>query len=233
VLYTVLFAVGFFTSAKDLLRNPVGFYRTRRNDLVWMMWFFVPVVSVIALRSVLYDGWRHMFFIYPAFLIVALTGLRSIFEFVNNRFRGFFLRAAKSLCVFAVFACLAGTAFVMAKCHPYQNAYFNVLTGDMKNAKDKFDLDYWGLSYKQALQYILDNDPDGSIKVASANPPGHVSFLAISPEDRKRLVYVEDPEDAKYFLTEYRWHKEDYPYEDEFYSIKVGNARIMTVFKLR
>ena len=233
VLYSVLFVMGFFSLAKNFLKGPISFYRKRRNDLIWLLWFFAPVISIIALKSVLYDGWRHMFFIYPAFLLIALTGLQSMFKLIKAKFRGLSYKVANAFCVFIILVSLTGTAFAMVRYHPYQNVYFNILTGDMKGAKDTFDLDYWGLSYRQALQYILDNDTDSAVKVAAANPPGHVSFLAIAPKDRKRLVYVEDPEEAKYFLSEYRWHKEDYPYGDEFYSIKVGNAKIMVVYKLR
>ena len=50
----------------------------------------------------------------------------------------------------------------MIKDHPHQNVYFNFLAG--KNIQTKFELDYWGLSNKQALEYILKNDSKNIIK---------------------------------------------------------------------
>jgi len=44
---------------------------------------------------------------------------------------------------------------------------------------------------------------------------------------------VTDLGQAKYFLSDYRWQKEGYSYSQEFYSITVGRAKIMVVFKLR
>ena len=43
--------------------------------------------------------------------------------------------------------------FSMIKHHPFQNVYFNMLAG--KEIEKKFEMDYWGLSNKQALDYIL------------------------------------------------------------------------------
>lgn len=33
-------------------------------------------------------------------------------------------------------------------------------------------MDYWGLSYKQALDYILKNDSSQSLTLYRSNPPG-------------------------------------------------------------
>ena len=44
---------------------------------------------------------------------------------------------------------------------------------------------------------------------------------------------MESPEEAKYFLSNYRWHPEDYPYEKEYFSIKIGDAKIVVVYKLK
>jgi hypothetical protein len=46
-------------------------------------------------------------------------------------------------------------------------------------------------------------------------------------------VYSSEPEGAGYVLSNYRWHREDYPYPDEFFSITVAGAKIMSVFKLK
>ena len=37
----------------------------------------------------------------------------------------------------------------MIKIHPYQYAYFNFLAG--KDFNKKFEMDYWGLSYKENI----------------------------------------------------------------------------------
>ena len=36
--------------------------------------------------------------------------------------------------------------------HPFQNVYFNILAG--KKFNERFEMDYWGISNKNALEYI-------------------------------------------------------------------------------
>ena len=41
----------------------------------------------------------------------------------------------------------------MIKNHPHQNVYFNKFAG--KKFSSKFELDYWGLTYKENLKFLL------------------------------------------------------------------------------
>ena len=85
----------------------------------------------------------------------------------------------------------------MLRNHPYQNVYFNFLAG--KNIKSKFELDYWGLSYREGLQYILDNDPATNIKISVDDNSGIAAQQILKPLERQRLNYV-GVDEAKYFL---------------------------------
>jgi hypothetical protein len=217
---------------KGLVKDPAGSYRAARLDVIAVLWFFVPLLSVVFLKSVLYDGWRHMFFIYPAFLLICLRGLGSFFDTINARFTGAGRKAINITSICIILLAMAGTLRFMIVYHPYQNVYFNLLTGDMANAKDKFEMDYWGLSYREALEYVVEKDRDKQIKICVANPPGEVSALMLHAEDRSRLIFTRDPRKAEYFLSNYRWHKIEYPYKNEYFSIKVGDTNIMVVYDM-
>jgi len=233
LLYTGLFLTGSFILVKTFVKDPVQFFLKRRDDLVFILWFFFPIAIVILFNAVLYDAWRQMFFIYPAFLMIALSGVVFLSEFIKIKFQGEKQKIMNIAFVCIMILSLSGVSHFMVKWHPYQNVYFNKLAGrDMKEIKKKFELDYWGLSYREALEYILKNDKDKIIKVCVSNYPGKVNSKILTPSDRKRLEYVEKPKDAKYFLGDYRWYAEGYPFENEFYSIKVGGAKIMVVYKL-
>ena len=44
----------------------------------------------------------------------------------------------------------------MIRNHPFQNVYFNnFLSHDEQYLRKNFEMDYWGTSYKQALEYVL------------------------------------------------------------------------------
>jgi len=95
----------------------------------------------------------------------------------------------------------------MIRNHPFENIYFNSLAGrSMKDIKEKFDLDYWGLSYTKALEYIAKNDPNPIIKIYIERWHNFMPFETemLNPQDRKRFVHVENLSEAKYFLSAYR-----------------------------
>lgn len=235
ILYSISFFIGCFVTLKMFLKNPGQYWITKKEDVLFLVWFFSPLVAVIIFKSVLYCAWRHMFFIYPAFLIFSLIGLDFSFKFIKKNFKSIGFKVLNSLLILIVASSLVNTAFFMVRYHPYQNVYFNILTGSMSKAKDNFELDYWGLSYRSALEYILKNDKDKIIKIYTTTSPGKpiYSALILKPEERKRLDYTKNLSEAKYFLSNYRLHKYEFPYFKEYYSIKVGGAKIMVVYKLR
>lgn len=236
VIYTVAFLIGVVATVKALLRHPMRAVLDRRTrlGLTAMLWFFVPLLSVITLRSVLYDSWRQVFFIYPGFVILAVSGVLWAVELARRR-----LRAGARVVSFALIAAfvaygLGETLRFVVESHPHQNVYFNRLAGsNMNEVKDKFELDYWGLSYRQALEHILTNDQADTIALFVPNSPGSDNAMILPSAQRDRLLYVDDEREATYFVSNYRDHPGEYDYVDEFFSIKVGGARIMVVYKLR
>jgi len=233
VSYLVCFFIGCYVLVKLLLKSLARFYVNKKDDLIFLLWFFLPLIVVIAFMSVLYDGWRQMFFVYPAFLMLSLVGLTSLFEFIKSKFQGLSYKIINVTFIFIIAFGLVNTAQFMIRYHPYQNVYFNILAGrNMNEVKNNFELDYWGLSYRKALEYILKNDKSEVIKVYVENWPGKANADILTSEDRNRLMYVENPDEAEYFLSNYRGHKEEYPYKEEYYSIKIGGAKIMVVYRL-
>jgi hypothetical protein len=129
----------------------------------------------------------------------------------------------------------AGTLFTMIKSHPFEDVYFNILLSkDNQYLRKTFELDYWGTSYKQALEYIVSHDKSTVLNIRVANLPGEHNSMILKPEDRKRIRYVESDANADYYITNYRWHPKDYPYpkDKKIFSISVQNSEICTIWKL-
>ncbi len=231
ILYTLSFFAGVFISIKYIFKNFLIYFKSlKRYDLIILIWFFLPLFAVIILKSNLYDAWRLMFFIYPALLILSLKGFVSLFDIIKIKIKGRAYTLLNVIIVISIALSLVSTTRFMVKNHPFQNVYFNLLAG--RDIKNNFELDYWGLSYRQALEYILRNDSEKTIKVYALNRPGEINADILTPIERNRLEYV-DFDDAKYFLSNYRDHKDEYPYENEFYSININGAKIMVVYKLK
>ncbi|MCH8319210.1 MAG: hypothetical protein IIA88_12080 [Bacteroidetes bacterium] len=119
--------------------------------------------------------------------------------------------------------------------HPYQHLYFNRLAGpDLKHVKNNFELDYWGLSYREGLEYILANNKREYIKIEAANFPGIGNKLILPSQDRKRIIYVNSENNPDYFISNYRFHPEAYTgFGDEYFSVKLEGANILVVYKYR
>ena len=231
VAYILLFASGFGATVLRLVLHPVRFYLKHHFDLAFVMWFLGPLVAVAVLRSTLYDGWRHMFFVYPAFLLLALVGVELLLSVAAKWPRR---RRAITIGVLAIpFLGALEAACFTARYHPHENVFFNVIAGsDMAWVKRNFELDYWGLSYFQGLEYIARTDPRDEIRIHMGR--GWRSALeALRPEDRKRMKFAVVWDSPDYVLGNYRWHNREYDYSNEVFSVKVRGERIMVAYDLR
>jgi hypothetical protein len=87
--------------------------------------------------------------------------------------------------------------------NPHQNLYFNSLSGD--GLSTQWEMDYWGLSNKVALEYILENDSSASIKVREISfTPLEVSGKIIDSKNRERLIFNVPISEADYLVNNYR-----------------------------
>lgn len=232
LMYTFFFLLGFLGIIKGIIQKGIGLYanENEQQDFLFFLLFIMPLTAVIILNSALYDGWRHMYFIYAPFLLIAMTGLAKVINLVKERRSGRELCAAIFIASVIVFNIIS-TSYQMIKYHPFQNVYFNVLAGN--DAGQKFELDYWGLSFRQGLEYIVKNDKRPLIKLSTNVPPPLINnavFLERRDINRLRLSSIYQ---ADYFLTNYRWHPEKYNINNEVFTIVVDNQKIMSVFRLR
>ena len=240
IFYLVLFIIGFSTYAKRLKKkifeisdsnseNHLWMSEKELEDLVYFILLIAPIFIVILLDSTLYNGWRHLYFVYPCFLLISLRGLYIIDL-------NYFKKKNWSLKIIISFF-LIHIAFVMLKDHPHQNVYFNFIAG--KNIETKFELDYWGLSNKQALEYILENDNKDTIRIGAAGPISiENSKQILSSADRYRIIISENIE-SDYIIDNYiNWYgaykkrRHKIPNNFKIYKeIFVSGKRIISIYK--
>ena len=201
----------------------------------------LPIIVTIAMKSVLYDGSRQMFFCYPPLLMVSVHGLTTLFRQLDLK--------RKLTQIFLVLFLIAGLfepAYFLVKYHPYGGVYFNSLAGArMSVIKERFSLDSWALANKEGLEYVLRTDPRQEIKIAMRfyyeNPAdtqpvrlgaNKYSALILPPADLERVILTEYEPD--YVFDTYRY----YPTQtfkkplQVYYSVRVGDADILTVYKV-
>jgi hypothetical protein len=214
------------------IASPVA---SRRNLGLILLWLFLPLGYSIASRAVLYDEWRHSFFVYPALLLVSLAGLAWLWRAIGRR-RGKTRSLAGAALVLVVAANMGAAAVFMARHHPNGNVYFNSVVGGPAGAHGRFDMDYWGLAYRQGLEYIVRHevprDSSEAIRVHAATAAGRYNADILKPAERKRIAFVDDVDEAEYYVTAFRWDRKRHPPETEVYSVTVEGAKIAAVYRV-
>jgi hypothetical protein len=238
--YLFLFFIGVIGIIKDIafsipkylspniLKQKIHSYPNNIAKLTTIIWVFVPLIAIITLKSVLYDSWRHLFFIYPGIIIIAIMGLLKIKEWISNS-----SNKHKQILWYTLIALISinliSTIYFMVRYHPYQNVYFNKLAGPSSTLRQRFELDYWGTSYRKGLEHILSVDNRAKIPILPDLDPGISNSYILKVKDRKRLQYVKSIQEANYFITNFRWHPQDFMFT-EIFSVKVKNTTILSVY---
>ncbi len=231
VVHMTCFIAGVTASIGFLFRKYTAFPIRTRDLVLLLIWFFFPLVYLPLSSAVVFDEWRHTFFVYPAFVGIALVGLLTVLRGIRVHLRGAWRTGVSVMLLAAFGAGVANTARIMIATHPYQNVYFNTLTGGIRGADGRFDLDYWGLSYREALEYILRSDRDPSVSLSVYTRPGRSNAAILPATERERLEFVDDPYEATYFATHERWNRLRYRSREEFFAVRVDGVRIMLVLK--
>ena len=212
----------------DLFNKPLIFLRNTRERIFLLFFgcFIVPIFAVIILHSVIYDDWRHLYFVYPSFVFMGIYAIDKILQF------------KKSVVTKVVYgACILQVAVVgafMVKNHPFSQVYFNSLVShDDEYLRKNYDLEYWGCSFKQALDYLTANDTAKVIKVCCIHKTPLDNNIMMLPKDqRDRIVFVDQAPNADFFITNFRLHPEDFPSNNVEYEIQVLNSTIMRVYNM-
>ena len=208
ILYVTLFIVGYILIFKRFFIRFINIkYNTHYYDLwrgynekkdLFILFNFTFIIFYLATSEiVLYTGWRQVYFINIFIIYIAIYAFYQID--LNLK-----LRSIKKPQFIIVSLCLVFIVYKMITYHPYQNIYFNNFFS--KNAHEKFEVDYWGLTGKKFLEYILFLEKNKNlIKIGTASfLPLERSTKLLSEKDRKKISIVgQNFQDADYLYTNF------------------------------
>ncbi|HEY2980575.1 MAG TPA: hypothetical protein VGJ22_05305, partial [Anaerolineales bacterium] len=112
---------------------------------LWVAVLF-PLMYVAIRGSTLYDGIRHLLFVYPPLVVLAAAGWMTLFRWTDGSSTRFVLAAV-------LIAGLLEPLVFQLRNHPNQIVYFNQFVGGPRGAFGRFELDYWGNSLLQAVEW--------------------------------------------------------------------------------
>ena len=237
IIYSLLFCMGLGVTLKQVWTNGRRLWSTKQElqDLIFLGLFIAPLLAVIVLHSVLYNGWRQMYFLYPAFLLVAVRGWVWIWAQCHSHQR------RRNGVALVLVACLGYTGYWMIRWHPHQYLYFNVLAGEFAK---RFDVDYWAVAYKPILEKIVAQNPK-RIFPLYIHPAGGTTW-GVWQLDHQRNLYllptanvvriISDRSEAcsDYVITTLMGNRTQYLGRPEFAvfdELKINGQIVYTTFK--
>ena len=168
--------------------NELWFSKSERSDFFIFFLFVIPVLAVLTYRQN-FDGWTHLYYLYP-FMIYYAVYILDFFKTLNYKL---FL----IIIFFTIINIVININWII-KYHPHQYVYFNYLG---KKINKKFDLDLRSLSIRSSLEHILNNTNEEIIKVSGlGNTWIEGSASILDDKSKKKLMFV-DPKEADYLIT--------------------------------
>lgn len=197
-----------------------------KNNLLFLFSFVAPILSIIVLKSVLYDTWRHLFYIYPSFILLGIYFLNYC---INSKFK----KAAYTVITLSI---ISVSVYIISY-FPFHHVYFNQfisLRGEDYIRKN-YEMDYWGVSYNKALETLLELDSSEIVKISSDNPVIIANADMLTDEQHKRILFVDSIHKSDYFIVTYRWHPKDYDTlgVKEVKSFYVLKNKINSIYKVK
>ena len=198
--------------------------------------FALPIAVVIALQSNTYEGWRHMYFLWGPFCLLAAIGLHIIANIrigediwkigtrLPSKVRGdCYLHMAQRALMYGVAGVgLITTLTAMAALHPNQQVYFNVLV-DTKTPGalgNRYSMDYYHLAQRQSLEYLLARYPGDTLHIYPRNRNER-----ILPKNDRELIVFSHPDEADFYIKRRvnRWNGAEEPV---FHSVRTYGSGI-------
>ncbi len=183
-----------------------------------LLWFVIPFIGFVVMRTALYDNFRQVLFILPPIFLMAGVAFEKI---KNAKWQ-----------VALITLCLIPGVIGIVSLHPYEYIYYNRFVGGMNGAQGRFDLDYWVISYREAAEYVNSvASPNAAVWVEG---PSHL-FALFAREDLKIYSWheVERADRYEYVIatTRYDFDKTAYPGAEIVHKIMRGDALLAVIKK--
>lgn len=192
VLYMIgqLAAVGYCWKHREgLIGNQTAMLLISAT-LIWT----APLCYAMFSNPVVYNGWRHFYFVLAGLSVLGGWGLECIIRLFqkNNR------RWQQVLALAMAVLCFVTSAVGIILNHPYQYAYVNAV-GRFLNPmplEEGMELDYWNVSLVDALEdAVAQQDTDAPLTYTAMDPVTYLALElyedALSPALRERLTLLD------------------------------------------
>ncbi len=194
-LILLLGFIGMALVAARGIRRPGTVFRNTKMRLLLLLaaCFLLPPLAATVLGSNQSEGWRHLFFIYAPFCLLAAAGMGGL---TAALYRQGWRRAAGMYGLAGVG--LGLVVLQMAQIHPLPPVYFNFLAERTtpERLRTQYDLDYMQLAHRAGLEYLRQRHPQETLTVRVGQR--HLGILPAAA--RERLLPATGGRSADYEL---------------------------------
>ena len=212
--YVVALFGGLAASTISIVRSRRGDQKTNIDSQAKLLFLvfaaLFPLAAAIIAHPVLYDGTRLFLFVIPPLAVLSGVSLAWLLTRV--------LPPLTSKVLAALLILVAGATIVdMVRVHPYEYVLYNRSSGGLPAANNRYETDYWGESYKEGTEWLIDNyrldAPPRSIRVANPSNPFLTSYyLDTDRPETRRFAQVNLDEHPDVILSITRWNQHlNYP----------------------
>ncbi|MDP1729021.1 MAG: glycosyltransferase family 39 protein, partial [archaeon] len=129
-LYLLLFFIGLYELIKEIFKKNISLNEDKKKyKILILLWLIIPFLAFFITKSVPYDSWRHLFFIYPALLIITLYGALNSYYLIKKIPNKIIKKSIAIIFILAIIITSLLTLRFMIMNHPHQDVYFNIFAG--------------------------------------------------------------------------------------------------------
>ena len=242
LIYIFFFLIGFgktfklffnnLTSISEGNENKLWANNNQKKDFFIIFFLLTPILSVVLLNSTLYGGWRHLYFVYPSIIYLIAVGIEFSYFKIKKKI-------SNKVIIIFISILVSYNFYTIIKLHPYQNIYFNSLVENKANKY--FEIDYWGLANREALEFIIKDKNNGdlvTIRTASFTPLNYSKKIINIDEETYKFGGTTHA-NQDYIFTNYHYEKNP-KYEKKYlipknyqkvFTIRRGNIIINEIYK--
>jgi hypothetical protein len=204
------------------LLSPLAI-RKRFHNRIFMLLLLVLVTNITLyaiIKPLIYDGLRHFLFLVP---MISTLGVLAIVEFFKHTQQKFIKIVIASII-------LINSAFIarqIVSLHPYQYIFFNSLVGGLEGAYNKYDTEYWGASYNEAINWFKKNIATDKNKLYTIHIWGIKRYKVYQAPNIKNVP----PQIAYYIFRFTRRMKEEPRKEDIIHIVERNNTPLVFIMK--
>lgn len=231
--YLLAMLVGIAQAANAVMHNRRELCCFLRSSLLGRgRWFVLclivavlPVAAAILMHSTLYNGWRHMYFLFPEIVVLAVFGIQRLFRLLH----GLRLRC---LVAGGMALLLAGQICWTVWMHPFEKLYFNFIGRAMA---DHLETDYWYESCYSQVMHILEADSSHRITLSTNSFSNLTVNNYLYSQDSERFYFYPTLTSAVEYTIEPAWGAERAPLPGftAVYALSAANGLPLSILYLR